>query len=89
MKKVIHTSYLLISIIFIVIVFSIYFSEENRIKTSKFRAGYQASVNLNSESLPLLENDTKDIIKYLNNSTISQKKKKSYKFWELLKINND
>jgi len=36
-------------------------------------------------SLPLLKNDTNNIIEYSDDIEIFKKEKKRYKFWELLK----
>jgi hypothetical protein len=35
-------------------------------------------------NLPLLKNDTSDIIQYKNDVEVFKKKKKNYTFWDLL-----
>ena len=39
----------------------------------------------NDENIPVLKNDTNNIIEYVNNNQNENKKK--YKFWELLQTN--
>ena len=82
-KKLKNTIYILFFLIFFLIVFIYYFSEPNVIKTNKSRSNY--SINLNTDNLPLLKNDTDDIIEYTDDIEIFKKEKKKYKFWELIK----
>ena len=83
-KKVINLFFLLLFFIFAILTITFYFSDENVRKTNKFRSLY--SVNLNNKiiNLPLLKNDTSDIIQYKNDVEIYQKKKKNYTFWDLI-----
>ena len=37
------------------------------------------------KNLPLLENDTKDIIEYRNDIEVYKKKRKNYNFWDLIR----
>ena len=80
LKNIIFVSFFLIFFIFTVIY---YLSEENVIKTYKSRSSY--SIDLNIKSLPLLKNDTDNIIEYSDDIEIFKKEKKRYKFWDLLK----
>ena len=52
--------------------------------TNKSRSIYQADLKNNMQSLPLLENDTNNIIEYRNDIEIYKEKKKNYTFWDLL-----
>ena len=79
-KNIIFVSFFLIFFIFTVIY---YLSEENVIKTYKSRSNY--SIDLNMKSLPLLKNDTDNIVEYSDDIEIFKKEKKKYRFWELLK----
>ena len=77
--------YLLSFFTFIFLVLNFYFSDLNIKKTNKNR-----SISLNRlvsdiQKLPLLKNDTKDIIEYKDDIENYKKKKKKYKFWDLLK----
>ncbi len=72
-------------IIFLFIFFSIrfYTSDENIKKTFRNLNNINNDLSTNNQNLPLVSNDTEDIIKYLNNDENSNKKK--YSFWNLLK----
>ena len=58
-----------------------YFSEENIILTNKSRSSYTLMINENNENLPILKNDTKNIITYKNGIQEFKKKRKK-RFWE-------
>tara|TARA_B100001245_G_scaffold174914_1_gene133376 strand:+ start:418 stop:678 length:261 start_codon:yes stop_codon:yes gene_type:complete len=77
--------YLLSFFTFIFLVLNFYFSDLNIKKTNKNR-----SISLNRlvsdiQKLPLLKNDTEDIIEYKDDIENYKKKKKKYKFWDLIK----
>ena len=78
--------YLLSFFTFIFLVLNFYFSDLNIKKTNKNR-----SISLNRlvsdiQKLPLLKNDTEDIIEYKDDIENYKKKKKKYKFWDLVNV---
>jgi|TARA_B100001245_G_scaffold232180_1_gene214008 CHASE3 domain sensor protein len=83
-KKVINLFFLLLFFIFTILTITFYFSDENIRKTNKFRSLYSINLNKMINNLPLLKNDTSDIIQYKNDVEIYKKKKKNYIFWDLL-----
>ena len=83
-KKVINLFFLLLFFIFTFLTITFYFSDENIRKTNKFRSLYSVNLNKVINNLPLLKNDTSDIIQYKNDVEIYKKKKKNYIFWDLL-----
>tara|TARA_Y100001949_G_scaffold137239_1_gene118912 strand:- start:1650 stop:1913 length:264 start_codon:yes stop_codon:yes gene_type:complete len=83
-KKVINLFFLLLFFIFTILTITFYFSDENIRKTNKFRSLYSVNLNKMINNLPLLKNDTSDIIQYKNDVEIYKKKKKNYIFWDLL-----
>ena len=83
-KKVINLFFLLLFFIFAILTITFYFSDENVRKTNKFRSLYSINLNKMINNLPLLKNDTSDIIQYKNDVEIYKKKKKNYIFWNLL-----
>ena len=83
-KKVINLFLLLLFLIFTILTITFYFSDENIRKTNKFRSLYSINLNKMINNLPLLKNDTSDIIQYKNDVEIYKKKKKNYIFWDLL-----
>ena len=62
-----------------------YFSEENIIATNKSRSSYEYGLKFDLKDLPLIKNDTKNIIEYSDDVEIFKKSKKSYIFWDLIK----
>ena len=84
-KKVINLFFLLLFFIFTILTITFYFSDENIRKTNKFRSLYSINLNKMINNLPLLKNDTSDIIQYKNDVEIYKEKKKNYKFWDLIK----
>ena len=83
-KKVINLFFLLLFFIFTILTITFYFSDENISKTNKFRSLYSINLNKMINNLPLLKNDTSDIIQYKNDVEIYKKEKKNYMFWNLL-----
>tara|TARA_B100000029_G_scaffold406438_1_gene407071 strand:- start:8091 stop:8357 length:267 start_codon:yes stop_codon:yes gene_type:complete len=84
-KKIINILYLLSSIFFIIFIINFYFSEKNIITTNKSRL-YYSDIDLSKKlDIPLLKNDTQNIIEYTNDVEIYKKKKKKYKFFDLIK----
>ena len=64
---------------------SFYLSDTNVKKTNKHRSIYLTQTKIDLKNLPLLENDTQNVIEYVDDNT--DKSKKKYKFWKL--IEND
>ena len=62
-----------------------YFSEENIIATNKSRSLYASKLKFDLKDLPLIKNDTNNIIEYSEDLEIFKKNKKSYIFWDLIK----
>ena len=62
-----------------------YFSEENIIATHKSRSSYSSQSKFDLIDLPLIKNDTNNIIEYREDVEIYKKNKKSYIFWDLIK----
>ena len=67
-------------IIFTLLTVNYYFSEENMILINKSRSNYALTLYNN---LPLLKNDTNNIIVY-KNDLAEFKKKRKRRFWEKL-----
>ena len=85
-KEIYKVIYFIIILLFIYLLFTIYFSEENIKKIKKNRVNIENSFKDYLSNLPILENDTNDVITY-NSSEFLEKKIKKRKFWELLKKN--
>ena len=84
LKEIKNIFYLLAFFIFIILTTSFYFSDQNVSATNKSRSLYSVKLNNDTQNLPLLKNDTRDIIEYRNDIDVYRKNKKSYKFWDLV-----
>ena len=81
--------YLIFSIIIIIFVFftgKFYFSEIHKKKSYRSLLDINYKINSYSQRIPVLEDDTKNIIEYIENT--QNKKKKKFYFWELLGKND-
>ena len=65
-KKIINIFFLISFITFIFLVTKYYFSEQNLILTNKSRSSYSLTLGKYEINLPLLKNDTNNIIVYKN-----------------------
>ena len=78
--------YILSIFFFIFFTYRYYISDENKKKTFRDLTRINDDITLYESKLPIMENDTKNIIKYFDNDESTDKKK--YFFWELLKREN-
>ena len=62
-----------------------YFSDLNKKNSYRSFNSIDKKLNIYAEKLPVLEDDTKDIIEYVEES--NSKKKKKFNFWKLLESN--
>ena len=84
LKKIKNIFYLSSFFIFIILTISFYFSDQNIRETNKSRSLYSVELNNNTQNLPLLKNDTNNIIEYIDDIEVYKKKKKKYTFWDLI-----
>ena len=73
-------------LIFITLTTSFYFSEQNIRATNKSRSFYAAKLHYDTLKLPLLVNDTNDIIEYRNDVQVFRDKIKKRIYEGLLEI---
>jgi|TARA_B100000959_G_scaffold282122_1_gene347818 hypothetical protein len=78
-----YVFYLVIIFFFIFFVARYYFSDEYKKKSFRSINLIEEKITIFSKNLILLENDTNDIIEYVENQKNQNKKK--YHFWKLLK----
>ena len=84
LKKIKNIFYLFSFFIFVILTTYFYFSDQNVSKTNKSRSYDSVKLNNDTQNLPLLENDTINIIEYRNDIEVYKKNKKNYKFWDLI-----
>ena len=87
LKKIKNIFFLISLFIFILLVSKHYFSEQNVIFTNKSRSSYSWALNKDNKNLPILKNDTNNIIIYKNYLEEFKNKRKK-RFWEKL-ISNE
>ena len=86
--KIKNTLFLFLFAIFVILTTMHYFSEKNVIFTNKSRSSYALSIDKYEENLPVLKNDTNNIIIYKNDLEEFKKRKKK-RFWERLISNKN
>ena len=84
LKNIKNIFYLGSFLIFLILTTRFYFSEQNIRKTNKSRSFYSVKINNNTQNLPLLKNDTTNIIEYSNDVEVYKKRKKKYTFFGLI-----
>ena len=84
-KRLKNISLISIFLSFILFIFFYYFSKKNIINTNKSRSKTNFYLADNLLSIPLLKNDTNNIIEYTDGLEKFKKSKKKYKFFDLLK----
>ena len=82
--KLFNTVIFLIFIIFFVIIFKYYSSSKNMNEKNQNRLNINEIIKEKISDLPVLPNDTNDIIEF-NNSLVDTTNEKKRSFWELIK----
>ena len=82
LKEIKYLIFLLLIVLFIFFTGKYYFSDDNKKNSFRSLSNIEKKIDIYSEKLPVLENDTKDIIQYVEKS--SKDKKKKFNFWKLL-----
>ena len=85
LKELKYLLHLLTIFIFFFILLKFYLSDSYEKKLYRSLNNYDEVIKKYSKNLPSLENDTQNVIEYVDNNT--DKSKKKYKFWKL--IEND
>ena len=82
LKEFRYLIFIIIISLFFFFIGKYYFSDNNIKKSYRSFNNIEKKIDLYSSKLPILENDTKDIIQYVEKS--NNKKKKKFNFWKLL-----
>ena len=85
-KEIKYFLFIIIIFLFFFFVGKHYFSDQNKKKSYRSFNNINNRIDLYSNDLPVLDNDTKNIIEYVKNT--NSKKKKKYSFWELIDKND-
>ena len=84
-KEIKYLLFTLIIILFLFFSGKYYFSETNKKNSYRSLNTIDQKIEIFAEKLPVLENDTKNVIEYVEQS--NKKKKKKFNFWKLLESN--
>ena len=82
LKEIKYLIFIIIISLFIFFTGKYYFSDENIKKSYRSFKNIDEKIKIYSKELPILENDTSDVIEYVNQT--NKKKKKKFNFWKLL-----
>ena len=84
-KEIKYLIFIFVIFIFIFLTTKYYFSDVNKRNSYRSLISIDEKINIYAEKLPLLEDDTKNIIEYVEQS--NKKKRKKFNFWKLLENN--
>ena len=82
LKEIKYLIFIVVILVFIFFTGRYYFSDEYLKKSYRSYKNNDQKIKLYSEKLPILENDTQDIIEYVKQT--NKDKKKKFNFWKLL-----
>ena len=81
-KEIKYLIFIIIIGLFIFLTGRYYFSDENIKKSYRSYKNINEKIKIYSRSLPILKNNTQNVIEYVKKS--NKKKKKKFNFWKLL-----
>jgi hypothetical protein len=84
-KEIKYLIFIFIILLFLFLTGRYYFSDDNKKKSYRSSKTINEKIDIYVQKLPILENDTKNIIEYVEQS--NNKKKKKFNFWKLLETN--
>ena len=86
MNKVINILFIAVILSFFMVTYKYYSSSQNIEKKNYNRNNIDEIINTKISNLPILENDTKNVIEFNNSLENGKSKEKKRSFWNLLKI---
>ena len=85
LKEIKYFIFIFIICLFLFLTGRYYFSDTNKKNSYRSLQNIDQKINTYSKNIPILEDDTKNIIEYVEQT--STKKKKKFNFWKLLETN--
>ena len=85
LKEIKYFIFIFIICLFLFLTGRYYFSDTNKKNSYRSLSSNNQKIENYSKNLPILEDNTKDIIEYVEKS--NNKKKKKFNFWKLLENN--
>ena len=84
-KEIKYLIFLIFISLFIFLTIKYYFSDNNKKNLYRSLNNFDEKINNFVENLPILKDDTKDIIEYIEQKDTQKKK---FNFWKLLDFND-
>ena len=81
-KEIKYLIFMIIISLFLFFTGKYYFSDFNKKNSYRSLNNIDDKINLYTQNLPILEDDTKNIVEYIEQT--NDKKKKKFNFWKLL-----
>jgi len=81
-KEIKYLIFIIIISLFLFFTGKYYFSDFNKKNSYRSLNNIDDKINLYTQNLPILEDDTKNIVEYIEQT--NDKKKKKFNFWKLL-----
>ena len=85
LKEIKYILFIFLIFLFLFFIGRYYFSENYKKKSYRSLNNINEQISVYVKNLPVLEDDTKNIIEYVEEN--SNKKKKNFNFWKLLENN--
>tara|TARA_B100000035_G_C20814259_1_gene471369 strand:+ start:368 stop:631 length:264 start_codon:yes stop_codon:yes gene_type:complete len=85
LREIKYFIFTIVILIFLFLTGKYYYSDANKKKSYRSLNSINEKIKLYVKNLPILENNTQDVIEYANKT--NAKKKKKFYFWELLDKN--
>ena len=82
LKEIKYLIFIVIILLFVFFTGKYYFSDENIKKSYRSQKYIDEKIKVYAKNLPILENNTNDVIEYVKQT--DKKKKKKFNFWKLL-----
>ena len=82
LKEIKYSIFVLVIFLFLFLIGRYYFSDINKKNSYRSLKNVNEKINIYAKKLPILDDDTKNIIEYVEET--SGKKKKKFNFWKLL-----
>ena len=82
LKEIKYLIFIVVIVLFIFLTGKYYFSDKNKKKSYRSYKNNDEKIKLYSKNLPVLENNTQNVIEYVKQT--NKKKKKKFNFWKLL-----
>ena len=84
-KEIKYLFFIIIIFLFLFFIGKYYFSEAYKKKSYRSLNNIDSKISFYVKKLPILEDDSKNVVEYIEQS--NNKKKKKFNFWKLLETN--